>query len=263
MRSLSNIIKSGQTSSFDNQVKTIDLSNTIFETNSDYDVPSAAAAPILKKAEADAADIRKKARDDAECAHREIEEKRKKAEKEIQEELTQAKEQGQREGYQVGLEEGRKQYQERINEARGTVDSAKEAHKERLDETEYDILELGIRIAGKIVRTKLAEEENQWLDVVKDVITEVKEYEEIRLTVHHKWYDFVVGHQRELESLLRKSAELYIYPEASDDEFSCIIEYPYGRIDAGVDSRLSEIKHKLAAKMEESTNERADLTSGN
>lgn len=260
MRLLSNVIKSPQTHEAYSRRKTIQLANKVLEKREDYGV---AGSDPLKRVEIEAENIRKKAEADAGRMVREIEGDREKAKKEMEQSLEAAKRQGQQQGYQHGLNEGRKQYEERIGEAQATVVSAKEGRRDRLDETEYDILALAVKIAGEIIGTTLIEDETRWLDVVKDAITEVKEYEEIRLIVHHKWYDFVVSHRKELEVLLKKTAELYIYPEAVNDELSCIIEFPYGRIDAGIDSQLSEIKQKLAAKLEESEDERANLAFGN
>lgn len=230
----------------DYDAKTIQLPSMIFEKRAAYGEADEDSVPKLEKVEEEASDIRKQAKEEARQIHREMEEERRKAEEEIRQARDQAKEQGHKEGYQHGLQEGENQYQERINEARTTIDFTREARQQRLEESEADLLELSVNIAGKIVGRTIANDENRWLEVVKDAILEVKEYEQIRLSVHHKWYEFVAGHQKELESLLKKSAELYIYPQATDDEFSCMIEYPHGRIDASVDSRLREIKQKLA-----------------
>jgi flagellar assembly protein FliH len=263
MRSLSNVIKSDSASASPIYQKTIQLSDRVFETEADYPRAEGDSVPILKKAEIKAKNIRKQAEEEAEKVRRQIEKEREQAKKDIQQSLDQARQQGWQEGYRRGMDEGRKQYESLISEAARTVDSAKRARRERLDETEYDILELGVKIAGKIIGNVLNEDRDQWLGMVKRAISEVKEYEEIRLIVHHKWYDFMLSHQQELEALLKKSAELYIYPEATTDELACVIEFPYGQIDASVDSQLIEIKRKLTAKLEEPGNGRDSSFAGN
>ncbi|HEX6922452.1 MAG TPA: flagellar assembly protein FliH, partial [Bacillales bacterium] len=253
MRLLSKVIKSGNAKELYKNRKTIQLSNTIFEKEADYADSDFERdpVPILKRAEIEAKNIRRRAKEEAEELQRQIEQQRKQAEKDIEEALEEAKRKGWEQGYQLGLDEGKQQYEKLITDAKQTVDATKVAHQERLDETEYDILQLGLRIAGKIVGTVLPEEPERWLEMVKKAISEVKEYEEIRLIVHHKWYEFMLSHQKEFEALLKNSAEFYIYPEMTEDEFTCVIEFPSGRIDAGVDSQLSEIKSKLIAKLEE------------
>ncbi|HEX7065291.1 MAG TPA: flagellar assembly protein FliH [Bacillales bacterium] len=253
------MIKSGNANKGYNHRKTIQLSNMIFDQKADYYSDAETfmdPVPVLKKAEMEAKEIRRLARQEADQVHRQIEQQREQAKQEIEQALQDARQQGWQEGYQLGLDEGKKQYEERIAEAKKSVESTKKARKERLDETEYDILDLGVKIAGKIISSVLPEDTDRWLEMVKKAISEVKEYGEIRLIVHHKWYDFMLSHKKEFESLLKNSAEFYIYPEITEDEFTCLIEFPSGRIDAGVDSQLSEIKRQLAGILEEAQNER-------
>ncbi|HET7579062.1 MAG TPA: flagellar assembly protein FliH [Bacillales bacterium] len=253
---MSRVIKSDNANKWYKTRKTIQLADMIFEEEEDYPEEGADPVPILKKAEIEAMNIRKKAKEEAEQAHREIEELREQAKKEIEQAAEDARKRGYREGFQAGQGEARKQYESAIEEARRTIDLAKSARRERLDETEFDILELACAIAEKIIGSVLPEEKNRWLDMVQRAVSEVKEHEEIRLTVHHKWYEFMLNHQKELEALLKHSADFYIYPEAAIDEFTCVIEFPFGRVDASVDSQLSEIKQKLSAKLEESNDGR-------
>lgn len=252
---MSNVIKSDKTCASSVHRKTIQLSDRVFESEADYQT-GGDPVPILKRAEINAKNIRKQAVEEAEKIRHKIEKEREQAQKEIEQALETAKQQGWQEGYRRGTDEGKKQYEALIAEAARTVDSAKKARRERLDETEYDILELGVKIAGKIIGNVLNEDQDKWLDMVKRAISEVKEYDEIRLIVHHKWYDFMLSHQEELEALLKNSAELYIYPEATADELTCVIEFPFGQIDASVDSQLYEIKRKLIEKLEETANGR-------
>lgn len=252
--SLSNIIKSPKANANDHEGKPIRLSNVVLEESvSEGDSQSDSSA--LKNAEREAEAILENARNEAEQIYREAEKDREKAEEKIEQACQEAKEKGRSDGYQVGLDEGEKQYKNHIEEARLALDNAKNVRQEHLDKSEHEILELGIKIAEKILSTTLSEQTDRWLQVIKNMISEVKEYDEVRLTVHVKWYPYMVAHQQELASLLKKTSELYIYPETSDDEFLCLIEYPYGQIDASVDRQLSEIKQKLAAKLEESTDE--------
>ncbi|HEU5140975.1 MAG TPA: flagellar assembly protein FliH [Bacillales bacterium] len=253
------MIKSGNANKGYSHRKTIQLSNMIFDQKDGYYTDSETVAdpvPILKKAEIEAKEIRRLAKEEAEQIYKEMELQREQAKQEIDRALQDATEKGWQQGYQVGMREGKEKYEELIAEAKNSVEATKKARKERLDETEHDILELGVKIADKIIGSVLLEDTERWLEMVKKAISEVKEYGEIRLIVHHKWYDFMLSHKKEFESLLKNSAEFYIYPEITDDEFTCLIEFPSGRIDASVDSQLTEIKKQLAAKLEEAQDER-------
>ncbi|HET7658313.1 MAG TPA: flagellar assembly protein FliH [Bacillales bacterium] len=240
--------------------KKIQLSNAIFERMQELDESFPLdPVPILQKAEIDAKNIRKQAEQEAERIRKDLDNRLEQAKKEMEEAFASAKSQGYQEGYQLGMQEGEKAYETLIKEARQIIDSAKKDRQERLEQTEYDILNLSTALAEKVIGTVLPENDSRWLDMVKKAVSEVKEHEEVRLIVHHKWFDFMMMHKKELRSLLKNSAEFYIYPESSLDEFSCIIEFPNGRIDAGVDSQLTEIKKKLSAKLEDGHDRRNNL----
>jgi len=252
MRSLSKVIKSDNAFESISLEKTIQLSSAIFERALDGEgTPSADPVPILRRAEIEAKNIRKQAEQEADRTRKNIETQMEQAKQEVAEALESAKNQGYKEGYELGKQDGRREYKELIKQAKQTIESANKARQERIEQTEYDILNLASALAEKVIGSVLPKDESKWLEMVKRAIAEVKEQDEVRLTVHHKWFDFMMMHKKELQLLLRNSAELYIYPEASLDEFSCIIEFPNGRIDAGVDSQLSELKRKLSAKLEE------------
>lgn len=252
MRLLSKVIKSDNAIEPISLGKTIQLSNEVFERSHDNgETFPADAVPILRKAEIDAKNIRKQAEIDAKRMHKEIETQMGQAKKEAEDAFQTSKHQGYKEGYELGKQEANQQYESLIKQAKQTIESAKKASQERIEQTEYDILHMATALAEKVIGSVLPQDDGKWLEMVKRAISEVKEQDEVRLLVHHKWFDFMMMHKKELKSLLRNTAEFYVYPEASLDEFSCIIEFPNGRIDAGVDSQLTELKRKLSAKLEE------------
>lgn len=255
---MSRVIKSNDTGSPSGLRKRIQLSSAVFEKPESYE-SGHDPVPILQRAEIEAKTLRKQAREEADRLLSEIEQKRKQAEAEIKKAFEDAEKRGYSEGYQFGVNEGRKQYGSRIEEARSIIDSAKEASRDRLEEAELDILALAVEIAKKIIGSVLPNDNERWLEMVTKAISDVKEHQEIRLIVHHKWYDFLMNHKKELEALLKNAAELYIYPETTVDEYACILEFPYGRVDAGVDTQLIEIKRKLSAKLEEAAHGRNSL----
>lgn len=171
---------------------------------------------------------------------------------EIQDE---AKQTGFNEGFEQGLESGKSEYEGVIQEARDVVTLAKEDYFKTIEKAQPVILDLALEVAKKIVGNSLRTEDEYWGNVIESAVAEVKEQKEVRLYVHPDWYDKTLKHKDELENMLSQVEQLYIFPDVELTPLGCIIETPYGRIDASVDSQLSEIKKHLHEKLKENRDE--------
>jgi flagellar assembly protein FliH len=247
---LSNVIKSLNTDGSGFNRKLIDLKNVALQKQVSKAVETVPepirhkAEQIIREAEEKAAQIQKQAAEEYERHRKKIALEENNMKEQHRQETDEAREQGHSDGYAQGLAEGKNEYNEFIHEAKDIVASTKAAYHRRLDETQYDIVGIAVKIAGKITRTELAQSNDRWVPLVQEALKEVKGQEEIRLYVHHRWYDLTVQHKSELMSVLKHAAQVYIYPESEVNEHMCIIETPYGRMDASVDSQLGEIKKK-------------------
>lgn len=162
--------------------------------------------------------------------------------------------QAQQSGYEAGLQEGRAQgYNEAsglIEEAIQVVNVSKEDYRKRIESSEQTILELGLKVAERILGDHLEEKPEYFLSVVKRALKEAREYREIQLHIHPSYYEFLLSQKEDLLHVFPKETELYIYPDADLTEHSCIIESANGRIDATVDAQLKEVKEKLFEMLE-------------
>ncbi|MFD6438718.1 flagellar assembly protein FliH [Peribacillus sp. NPDC060186] len=163
-------------------------------------------------------------------------------------------EQAQKEGYQQGIEDGiQKGYNEVAGEiafAKEVVESSKKDYQQHIKSSESVILELAMKVAGKVIGHQLESDEESFLSIVKIAIKEARDYREVQLHIHPVQYQSILSHKEELISIFPKDTELYIYPDDDLDESSCIIVSENGRIDASVDSQLQEIKMKLTELLE-------------
>lgn len=254
--SLSNIIKSSFTESSFNHQKIINLKKVVKQTTAKAgskkkpeDV-KLEAKQILAEAREKAEIILKKSTEEYERNREKIEQEQENLHIQIGQETAKAREKGYEDGFQQGISDGRQQFDGMIEEANGITASAKEDYHKRLEESTYDILDLAVNIARKITVDSLDERNERWLTLVNEALKEVKEHEEIRLYVHHDWYDFVIKHKNEFGAVLKHTAQLFIYPDAEVKEHTCMIETASGRIDASVDSQLGEIKKKLLERLD-------------
>lgn len=162
--------------------------------------------------------------------------------------------QAQESGYEAGLQEGRMQgYNEvggLIEEAKQVVAASKEDYYRKIESSEQTILDIGLKVAEKILDSHLEEKPEYFLSVVKRALKEAREYREIQLHIHPSYYEFLLAEKEDLLQIFPKETELYIYPDADLSEHSCIIESANGRIDATVDGQLKEMKEKLIEMLE-------------
>ena len=153
-------------------------------------------------------------------------------------------EKGYEEGYQSGEVEGRAAYEELTSQAREAVQTARQEYEAIISSSEKTILALSMKVAAKILQTEFQNQEH-YTDLVREVLTEVKDQERITVYSHPADYPFVVAKKAELKSLIAVESELYFSPDSTLNRNDCIVETPYGRLDAGLDSQLSTVKKRL------------------
>lgn len=159
------------------------------------------------------------------------------------------------EGYQTGKNQGlmdaQKEYKQLLDHAKETVVNAKKDYQSTVEKSEFTLLNLGIKIAEKIMNQHLHENKEDYLFIVKKAIKEAREYRNIELHVHPTHYSFVLTNKKELMSLFPRETEFYIYPNDELDENGCVIESSNGRLVASVDEQLEQIRIKLLEILEE------------
>ncbi|EPZ39243.1 flagellar assembly protein H [Anoxybacillus ayderensis] len=211
---------------------------------------TAHAQMIIEQAEQEAENIRQEADMYYASVQQQMEEERRRWEEERDQWVNEARQ----EGYAVGLEQGRQdglqQYMEAIREAKQIVQSANEQFYHMLQSADETILLVACKVAERIIGERLAENKEHFLGLVKQVIKEVREHEEVKMYVHPTYYDVVIRQKDELKALFSQDVHLFIYPDDTLAETSCIVESPFGRIDASVDTQLEQLKLQLLERIE-------------
>ncbi|WP_175559215.1 flagellar assembly protein FliH [Sediminibacillus albus] len=154
------------------------------------------------------------------------------------------KQQGYQAGFEMGKQEGIMQYEGMLNEAKAIINDAKTDYEAVLEKSEDTVLELAIRAASRIIHRELAESD-VFANIVQQVIREAKDQEKIAVYSHPDDYQVIMKQKDELRNIVVGQAELYFYPVLDLAKGSCIVETSFGRIDAGVDTRLLELRDKL------------------
>jgi len=171
-----------------------------------------------------------------------------------QEEKMQLMEEAKQHGYNIGLEEGRsagyQEYKEHIQMAKDVIELSKQDYQSYLESAEKTILELAIKVAEKIMNSKIEQDESYFLNIVKKVLQEGQGIKEVQLHVHPVHYQYVLAEKEELLSLFPIQPNLFIFPNAGIAENGCVIETNNGRIDATIDTQLKMLKQKLLDLLE-------------
>lgn len=254
MISLSRVIKSQWTDSTQSEKKIISIK--IFEKPKFEDEEAALIVPeidvqaAVQEAQIKAEEIIHQAKQEADFIHQQLEEQRQAFALEKERVANQAREEGFSAGLAEGREKGYLEYREVIQSAKHVVDSAKLDYRMHIESSEREILDLGLKVAEKILGVKIANDEEEFLSIVKRALKEARENVEVQLHVHPCHYDFLLANKEELMMLFPKEVNFYIYPNDELPESGCLIESENGRIDASVDSQLEEIKRKLTELLE-------------
>ncbi|MCK1996165.1 flagellar assembly protein FliH [Psychrobacillus psychrodurans] len=195
--------------------------------------------------------------------NQEIEEKRSKLTKDIEEtkqyienqlseweeEKITYQQQAYDEGFMQGMEEGRlKALAEMQNSLKLANDALKTAHENAanyLQQQEQVILELAIRTTERIIATKLDENEELFLSIVKRGLKEAREMKEIKLYVSPIYFELVSNNRQELSSIFPVDVPFMIFVDEDMNETDCYIETNHGRIVVSIDEQVQELRRKL------------------
>ncbi|MCY8230285.1 flagellar assembly protein FliH [Bacillus spizizenii] len=240
---MSNIIK--QESSFSPQKERRKLS--VQEVRIDHshllqaeENPEALMARVKEEADR----ISEQANSHIENIRRQIEQEKNDWAAEKQKLIEEAKAEGFEQGVALGKAETLQQYGELIDQANSIIEMSRKAVEDKLENANEEIVELAVALAKKVWQQK-SDDKEAFLLLVKQVINEVKEYDDISIYVDPYYYETVFQQKDEIQQLLYKECRLGIYADEKAPKGSCYIETPFGRVDASVDTQLMQLKDKL------------------
>ncbi|RDY88429.1 flagellar assembly protein FliH [Bacillus amyloliquefaciens] len=246
---MSNVIK--QQSSFSPEQKRRKLSlQEVRNTHSQFDREKAEnpeALMAFAKAEADR--VSEEAKHQLEYTLLQIEEEKSRWAEEKQRLMEEAKAEGYQEGMALGKAEAQAEYANLISRANAVTEMARQSVEEKLESAEEEIIELSVALAKKVWQQK-SDDKEAFLLLVKQVIAEVKDYDDISIYVDPEYYETVHQHMDEIQQLLYKECRLSLYADEKAARGTCSIETPFGRVDAGIDTQLMQLKQKLLTALE-------------
>ncbi|WP_176330294.1 flagellar assembly protein FliH [Oceanobacillus rekensis] len=159
--------------------------------------------------------------------------------------IEEAKLEGYTAGFKQGEIDGYAEYKSKLEQANHLIDAATNQYHTIIEKSDEAILQLAVNVAGKVLNQQIAEESSTFMGIVKGAIKEIKDQSVVTINLHPSTYDLVVQHREELVRLLEKETKLTIYIDENLAENACLIEHPFGQIDASVDTQLLKIREVL------------------
>lgn len=167
-------------------------------------------------------------------------------------------EDGYNEGFNRGYAEGSFNFKQEIKEKvlglEVLASSAFNIKKEIIESSEMEILGLSTIIAEKILRSQLEIKPELTQKIIKAAIEQLKDKEEIKIIVNpalaRNLYEFAEG----LKETVKGLKTVKIIEDKTIPKDGVIVESPESRIDARIETQLSEITKNLMQEFSEEQN---------
>lgn len=221
-----------------------------FSLKKDSETEEETSKQIIEEALLEADKIKRKAKSETDALFAEVQQAKEEWEQERVRLVNQAREEGYHAGWEQGESKGYSEYKEKLLQVEQIIQSAKKDYHTYLEASENTILDLAVRIAEKIVHQKIEDDQGFFTSLVKKAVREVKEFQDVEIHVNPENYEYLLSKKEELLAVFTHNTNLFIYPDSDLPEGSCLLESPYGRIDASIDTQLAEIKRRLTEWME-------------
>ncbi|MEK4321035.1 flagellar assembly protein FliH [Bacillus sp. FSL K6-3221] len=199
---------------------------------------------VLSDAEDQASRILEQANSELEKTMAEINQRRTDFEEERMQLIEEAKQAGYQEGFQKGEADANMQYQAILDQANDIVSLARQDYEEKIESSAEQIVELAFELA-KRVWNAAEDTKDPFLALVKQVISEVKEYDDISIYVDPEHYEHVMEYKDELIRIFQKDTHLAIYSDEKAPKGTCYVETSFGKVEASVDTQMNQLKEKL------------------
>ncbi|OMP28750.1 flagellar assembly protein FliH [Bacillus sp. I-2] len=199
---------------------------------------------VLSDAEDQASRILEQANSELEKTMAEINQRRTDFEEERMQLIEEAKQAGYQDGFQKGQADANMQYQAILDQANDIVSLARQDYEEKIESSAEQIVELAFELAKRVWYAAEGTKD-QFLALVKQVIAEVKEYDDISIYVDPEHYEHVMEYKDELIRILQKDTHLAIYSDEKAPKGTCYVETSFGKVEASVDTQMNQLKEKL------------------
>jgi flagellar assembly protein FliH len=152
---------------------------------------------------------------------------------------------GQVRGEAAGLEQARGAIAEAAEKASQIMALAQQQADEAFAAAERQVVELAMAVASKVLAREVAENPTVILPIVKAALEKVQDQEKITIRVNPECYELVLAARSELQAGLARAGSVAVMADGALKGGDCIVETPYGTVDARIDTQLELVRAAL------------------
>ena len=176
------------------------------------------------------------------------------AQKEIERKKEEAAEIGRQEGYEAGYKDGEAKVREEMADilvqgsaqAEKTLQEAKAACRDYVQQAEEDVIKIAMAVVEKILPQHFIDVPQVVLPLVRESLLKVKDQKVLKIHVSPADYDLVLMARTEFRGLLTYGdAEIDITSDSSMKPGDCLIETPNGTVDARLATQIELVRQAV------------------
>lgn len=145
-------------------------------------------------------------------------------------------------GYAEGIAAAQKEYEAAIMEAEGIKANAAEEHRKALAAIEAEVIELVMKVSEKVIHSEISLNKENMIHLIKEALVKCSNKKDIIIKVAPEDYNFLDSNRDKLDAVIGYTGEIELMQDMSFKSGSCILETPFGNMDAGVGTKLRKIE---------------------
>ena len=196
------------------------------------------AQVIKTQAETEVAKIKAEAQAEAERIIAEAQAERDKI-------INEAKKQGYDTGYEAGYQDGQKEAERLVERMHSILDNVMKRREEILSETEYQIVELVVLMARKVVKIISENQKTVIMNNVLQALKKVKGRGDVTIRVNLADAKLTTEHIQDFIDRVEAVKGITVVEDTTVEKGGCIVETDFGAIDARISSQLTELEQKI------------------
>lgn len=159
--------------------------------------------------------------------------------------VAEAKKEGYDAGYEDGYVNGTKESERLIDRLHNVLDAVMKRREEILNETEYQIVELVVLMARKVVKIISENQKTVIMNNVLQALKKVKGRGDVTIRVNLVDAKLTSDHINDFISRVEAVKGITVVEDTTIEKGGCIVETDFGAIDARISSQLAELEQKI------------------
>ncbi len=148
-------------------------------------------------------------------------------------------------GYNEGLKKAEEQYQNILQEANNIKETALLDYEQEMANLEADAIRLILEISRKVIAEEVKTNKNLILSMAAQAFKKCALKDEIVLKVSSEDFEYVHENKEELLASSEGIGELEIKRDSALKSGACIVETPFGSLDASIDTKFNLIQEEF------------------